>query len=304
MFLLVFGLILIGAAVALGARAVVLPRMRAVERLSRIGSYGYPSPDGTAVARHPLADILERLADRLGAALLPSVRSEEQEELRTLLAAAGMYRTSPVTFLGYRALAVLGLMLLWLWLAPAAGAHATLLFLGLVIMGLSGWVFPSRILRDRAQRRLARIDHELPELIDALVVTVEAGMAFSGALQMAGREIHGPLGDEIDLALQEQAMGLSTEAALENMLKRTDTPAMRSFVRSVLQGENLGVSIGDIMRGLAVEMRSRRRSAAEERAHKAPVKMLFPLVLLIFPAIFIVLLYPAVYELHRTLGGG
>ena len=102
--------------------------------------------------------------------------------------------------------------------------------------------------------------------------------------------------------LQEQSMGLSSNDAMQSMLKRADTPSMRSFVRAVTQGENLGVSLGEIMRGLAVEMRSRRRARAEARAQKAPVKMLFPLVFCIFPAILITLLYPAVKTFSDALG--
>ena len=99
-------------------------------------------------------------------------------------------------------------------------------------------------------------------------------------------------------------MGLSVNEALMNMLARADTPAMRSFVRSILQGETLGVSIGKIMRDLAVEMRKRRRQMAEERVQKAPTKMLFPLVFLIFPAMFVVILGPAAIEILHTIAGG
>ena len=98
-------------------------------------------------------------------------------------------------------------------------------------------------------------------------------------------------------------MGLSTEEALSNLAARCDTPSMRSFVRSVLQGERLGVSIGSIMRNLAIEMRKTRRQTAEERAQKAPIKILFPLVFLIFPPIFIVLLYPAIHSFGQAFGG-
>jgi tight adherence protein C len=98
-------------------------------------------------------------------------------------------------------------------------------------------------------------------------------------------------------------MGLSGKEALRNLLERCDTPLMRSFVRSILQGETLGVSIGQIMRDLAVDMRKRRRQAAEERAQKAPIKLLFPLVFLIFPAMFLVLLGPAVFSFLEAFGG-
>jgi tight adherence protein C len=97
-------------------------------------------------------------------------------------------------------------------------------------------------------------------------------------------------------------MGLSTNEALKGMLKRTDTPGTRTFVRSVLQGEALGTSTGQIMRNLAIEMRKRRRAAAEERAQKAPIKILFPLVFLIFPAMFIVLLGPTFYSIGKVFG--
>jgi tight adherence protein C len=300
--LVIIGLALTGSAVALVARAVTLPRIRTAERLGQIGAYGVPLPveepgGGVSAA-------LDRLATSLGAKLGPILRGGEEQELRGLLMTAGMYSTGPGLFLGYRVLSMLGLTLMWLWLAPLLGAPLTIVLAGIPPAALGGWIIPLALVRDRAKRRLIRIDYELPGLIDSLIVTIEAGSGFAGALRLAAREMGGPLGDEIKLALREQSMGLSTGAALENMLNRADTPAMRSFVRSVLQGENLGVSIGEIMRSLAIEMRSRRRAAAEERAHKAPIKILFPLVFLIFPAVFIVLLYPAIYHLSHTLGGG
>lgn len=97
-------------------------------------------------------------------------------------------------------------------------------------------------------------------------------------------------------------MGLAITEALQNMLARAETPAMRSFVRSIIQGETLGVSIGEIMRNLAVEMRKRRRAGAEERAQKAPIKILFPLIFLIFPSMFVILLGPAVFQFMQAFG--
>src|SRR5919204_6415803 len=120
------------------------------------------------------------------------------------------------------------------------------------------------------------------------VVAHEAGMGFVGSLQMAAARISGQLGDELKLTLQEQRFGLSINEALMNMLARVETASMRSFVRSVVQGETLGVSIGQLMRDLALEMRRRRRQSAQERAQKAPIKILFPLVFLIFPAMFVI----------------
>ena len=127
--------------------------------------------------------------------------------------------------------------------------------------------------------------------------------AVNAAMQLASGRIRGPLGDELRLTLQEQRLGLSTGAALANLMGRCDTPSMRSFVRSVSQGEALGVSIGAILRNLALETRKRRRAHAEERAQKAPVKILFPLVFLIFPPIFIVVLFPAAHNFTSAFGG-
>jgi tight adherence protein C len=169
--------------------------------------------------------------------------------------------------------------------------------IGAVVMGL---LLPLRFLKSKRESRFEEIEYEMPELIDLLVVTVEAGLGFVGALRTAGERLHGPLGDELRLTLQEQDMGLSTTECLHNLALRAHTPAVKSFVRSVTQGETLGVSIGTILRDLSADMRRRRRSAAEERAQKAPVKMLFPLVLLIFPAMLIVLLGPAVILLMHS----
>jgi tight adherence protein C len=216
---------------------------------------------------------------------------------------AGMYTTSPNTFLGYRVLSSMTLPLAMVWLLTASGSGGGLVVLGAIFGVFTGWSLPTSVVHRRAQRRMERVEEDLPELIDLLVVTVEAGLGFNGSLRVAAERFHGPLRDELRLTLQEQRLGLPTNAALTNLLERCETPSMRSFVRSVLQGENLGVSIGQIMRNLGIEMRKRRRQYAEERAQKAPVKMLFPLIFLLLPALFIVLLFPALYTFLQTFGG-
>ena len=277
---LLLALALGGAAVALAARAAVMRRIRAAERLGDIGAYGFPADRGQSADGRRSAPPLAAIAERLGAILSRRFQSRREEEAGRLLVRAGIYETSSEAFLGYRALAAIGGAALWLWLASARGTQPGMLLLGLALAGMVGWVLPATFVRRRGDARLAQIERDLPELIDLLVVMVEAGVGFSGAMQLAAGRLSGPLGVE-----------------------RCETPSMRSFVRSVLQGETLGVSIGEIMRNLAGEMRTRRRQSAEERAHKAPVKILFPLVFLIFPALFIVLLYPAIHSLAESLGG-
>jgi tight adherence protein C len=212
-----------------------------------------------------------------------------------------MYSTSPGKFIGYQALVAIGGGVLWLWLGGVTGKSSGTLVIGTIMTMMIGWLVPVFIVRLVTRQRRDEIDYEMPELIDLLVVSVEAGIGLNGAMRLAATRIRGPLGQELRLTLQEQNMGLSTTAALENLLGRVDTQSVRMFVRSIIQGETLGVSMGQIMRNLAGEMRKRRKAAAEERAQKAPVKMLFPLIFLIFPAMFVVLLLPALLTIVQTL---
>jgi tight adherence protein C len=298
--LVVMSALLLGGAVALAGRAAVFGRIRATARAEELAPYGF-GPEGGAAGDRPETRV-EGVVRRVGDLTAERLDALEDDDLRRELIAAGMYRTSPRTLLGYRVLAALGLPILALWLVPEGTSPALVILLAAGSL-FGGWMLPLFVVRRRARIRLKRVDREVPEFIDLLVVTVESGQGLAGAIRIAGDRIRGPLGDEVRLAVQEQTMGLSTHEALSNMADRSDTPALRSFVRSVVQGETLGVSIGDILRAVAVEMRKRRRQAAEEQAQKAPIKMLFPLAFFIFPSMFIVLLGPSVFDLLDTLGG-
>jgi tight adherence protein C len=299
---LLSGLFLAGASAALLARAFVMPRVRATDTIGQIDSYGFSTSHDAEAEGGGVRTTLDGLASLVGGIVGRRLTGIREAELRDELMAAGLYRTAPRKFLGYRLLCAVFVPIGLAWVAFST--FPTLLAIASVPLGLlMGWTAPMTVVRNRARRRLAQIDYELPELIDLLVVTVEAGLGFSGSLQVAADRLEGPLGDELRLTLQQQSMGLSTNEALQNMLARADTPAMRSFVRSIVQGETLGVSIGDIMRNLAIEMRKRRRAAAEERAQKAPIKLLFPLIFLIFPAMFVVLLGPAAFQVIDAFGG-
>jgi tight adherence protein C len=287
-------LVLLGIATALVARAVGMPRVRVSQTLDRIEAYGYANRPAQQPSNRPLSRLVDSLATSAGERLTGRISAGD---VRNDLLAAGLYRVTPTKFLGYRALAALTLPLVWLWWSLTQEYAILITIVGLPLALVLGWHLPRHFVQRRARRRLVEIDDALPELIDLLVVTVEAGLSFSASLQLAAERMTGPLGDELQLMLQEQRMGLGTDEALRNLLARADTPGMRSFVRSILQGETLGVSIGQIMRELAVEMRKRRRATAEERAQKAPIKLLFPLVFLIFPAMFVVILGPAVFSL-------
>lgn len=300
--ILIGGLVLLAAAVTLILRGAA--QTSSPDAIQQIGAYGFSGhpveveSEGSTARRS-----LDGLADSLGGFASRRLGALREQELRKRLIGAGMYSTTPRKLVGYQLLFACSFPILWLWIGSLVAAKPVYIVGGAIVLAIFGWLGPSAYVDRRARMRLERIDYELPELIDILVVTVEAGVGFTASLRVAAGKMRGPLGQELRLTLQEQNMGLSSTDALLNMLERADTPGMRSFVRSIVQGEKLGVSIGQIMRNLAIEMRKQRRAKAEERAQKAPVKMLFPLIFLIFPAMFIVLLLPALIKISEELGG-
>jgi tight adherence protein C len=299
---LLAGVVLLGAAVALALRALVMPASGTAARLEQLDAYGFHAVahGGPSEAGEPG---IRALAAAVGGFVIARSKRLSEANIRADLMKAGLYEMQPSTYVGYRVACVLLLAGAFVLAAPAVGAGGTLIVFGGVLSAVAGFFIPKALLERRTRLRWEEIDYTLPELIDLLVVTVEAGLGFSGSVQIAAEHLEGPLAEELRLSLQEQSMGLSTNEALSAMLARCETASMRSFVRSVLQAEQLGVSLGQIMRNLAREMRLRRRQAAEERAHKAPVKLLFPLVFLIFPSIFIVVLYPALTNIAHAFGG-
>lgn len=294
--ILIISLLLMGTAVALVARAAAISRTRTAETLGKIDVYGYVHRGAGEFDRSVLRETLDQLAGLVGGVVAKRFGNLQESRLRVQLMAAGLYSVAPRKFVGYRLLSAVLVGIVMLWLCAAAGLNPVLVLMGVVIGFFAGWVLPTALVHARTRRRYTQIDYDMPELIDLLVVTVEAGLGLNASLQLASERLSGPLGDELRLTLQEQSFGLSTNDSLRNLLARGDTPFMRSFIRSIIQGESLGVSIGQIMRTLAHEMRLRRRQAAEEKAQKAPVKILFPLVFLIFPAMFVVLLGPAIFN--------
>lgn len=297
---LILGLSLAAASGFLALRALGYAQVERRRTLGQIASYGFHSDTPAAAEPADLRGVLGDLASKTGERALArfdGLRAGESG-LRKLLTSAGMYQTSVATFVGTRILGAAsgGGLLTFLGLTGNLSAR---MLVGCALMSVMGWFGPIAIVQRRARIRLEQIDREVPELVDLLVTTVEAGVAFGAGLQLASRSIEGPLGQELRLVLREQSLGLTPEEALRNLSLRVDSPSTRAFTQALVQGEALGVSIGQILRDLAIDMRKRRRHAAEERAQKTPTKILFPLVALILPALFIVTLGPAVMEATR-----
>lgn len=299
LLLALLALALGGAAVAALARSFTVSRTRVAAHLDELGAYGYAAiatgdaPSSAERVDGPLAALARRTGDVLARRMGP----DREAELRRLLTTAGMYSTSTRTVLGYRALGALALAGVGLLIGHSVPIDVLLAGL----LAACGWRLPLILVRRTAVNRAAEIERRVPDLIDQIVVMLEAGVGFSSALQVAATRLEGPLGEEMRLALQEQRMGASLADSLTNLRDRAESTNLASFVRAVVQGERLGVSIAQVMRDLALDMRKRRRQAAEEQAQKTPVKLLLPLIFLILPTIFIVVLVPPILDLFNTI---
>lgn len=303
-FLVLVGLLLVAFSVRLLVHAAVLPRIRLALHLRELEVYGFQGVAAAASvsARNSLAEALAGVAERLGRVTLRALPTIAPLHPKKLSAAA-LYEVSAETVHGYRVMAALGLPGTVLFLAMlGGGASALTLFLALAL-GLGGWYLPALTIDARGQKRMNEIDRDMPDLIDLLTATMEAGMGFAASLDLVAGRFKGALGQELRLTQQQQKLGVSNDQALKDMVTRCDTPSVRSFVRTLRTAESLGVSIGPSMRELAHDVRRRRRQSAEERMRKAPVKLLFPLIFLIFPALLIVIMYPAVYSFIHDLAG-
>jgi len=217
------------------------------------------------------------------------------EAVSEKLMAAGMRRTSPTTIIGAKGILGLGGILLGFALGGAMTPKVTVLIaLGL---GAIGALAPGVYLNGRVTRRQAAVSAELPDALDLLSVSVEAGLGFDGAVQKLTEHMDGPLIEEFELALGGIRIGEGRSEALKKMSERSSSQEMASFVRAIIQADQLGISLGRILKVQAGDTRLKRQLLAEEKAMKAPIKMLFPTVIFIFPAMFLVVLGPAFLNL-------
>jgi tight adherence protein C len=162
-----------------------------------------------------------------------------------------------------------------------------------VTFGFGGYFIPDLIIWGRGKERQELIALALPDTLDQMTVSVEAGLGFDAALQRVAKNTSGPLALELNRTLSEVQLGAKRQQALDNLAERTDVDELRHFVYAMKQAEQFGIPVANVLRIQAAELRVKRRQRAEERALKIPVKIVFPLVLCIFPSLFIVLLGPA-----------
>jgi tight adherence protein C len=170
-----------------------------------------------------------------------------------------------------------------------------------VVFGVFGFFLPDLLLLNKAQHRAQAIQRALPDSIDLLTISVESGLAFDAAIAQVAQNTDGPLSEEFTRVLREIQIGSSRSDALRALSERTDVEDLRIFLNSMVQAEKLGIPIADVLRVQASEIRLKRSQRIEEQAMKLPVKLVFPLLLGIMPALFIVILGPAVISIYQTL---
>lgn len=176
-------------------------------------------------------------------------------------------------------------------------------FLFALVAAALGWVVPETMMQSKAKHRGKEIQRDLPDILDLLTVSVEAGLGFDAALVKVVERKKGPLADEFGIVLREIRVGKPRKDALRELSERVTVDDITSLVSAVIQADQLGVGISNILRIQAEQVRTKRRQQAEEAAMKAPIKMLFPLVFFIFPTLFVVLLGPAIIQIAETLLG-
>jgi tight adherence protein C len=167
-----------------------------------------------------------------------------------------------------------------------------------VLLAVVAYIAPDAMLSRKASERQALIERELPDVIDQITVSVEAGLGFDAALARAARTGHGTFAAELMRVLQDIQVGLSRDAALDRLLQRTDVSDLRHVVLAIRQSERYGLPIASILRIQSSELREKRRAKAEEKAMQIPVKIVFPLVFCILPALFVVVLGPAALQIR------
>ena len=198
---------------------------------------------------------------------------------------------------------LLGLVSLVVWIPLLIMLQFTgmLLFVGVVVLWGAAFMYPDVLVNRKIEDRQKQISRKLPDILDLLVISVEAGLGFEQALDRTCTAVPGALSDEFRRMLHEIRIGATRADALRAMADRSDVPELRAFILAMLQADTFGVSISRLLRSQADEMRIKRRLQAQEKAQKAPVKMLFPLVFCIFPSIFVVILGPAMINISRVL---
>ena len=279
------------------------PAVDAVEYLQDLDGEGMGVGEYEARMRQPfLTRIVRPIGARGFKAVTSLTPSHYLDTIHRKLLLAGMagtvraeeFVTAQAILTGLMGLAAVGIVLL---VSPPTSK--AILFL--VLLPAMGALFPTAWLNRKVAERKNSILRDLPDTLDLLAISVEAGMGFEGALEIVCQNFNSPLADEFSRTLREMELGLPRRDAFQNLKRRTEVPELSNFVLALLQADALGIPIGRVLKTQASEMRNKRRMWAREKAGKLPVKIMFPLVAFIFPAVLVIVLGPAGSSISKAL---
>jgi tight adherence protein C len=292
-FILLFAIASLGLAVFLIGEAATLPARERHGSIRRAATYGKSRRASSGRREESFGDrVVEPLKMGLAQVVLKINPRMSVDSVTARLMGAGLGRViSPTTFLAAKAAAAIGGVVGGLIVGGMVGGAFPILLA--LVFALLGFMLPDVVVSFKARGRRDEIRAAMPDALDLLAVSVEAGLGFDAAIQKLTEHMEGPLIDEFALALGEMRIGETRANALQKMVERVEAAELASFVRAIIQADQLGISLGRILRVQATDTRNKRQAAAEEKAMKAPIKMLFPTALFIFPAMFIVILGPA-----------
>ena len=299
MMLLFLAFLCLAGAVYLIGEVATLPSRERERSIRRASSYGFVRIASPLDAKKFRERAMEPMRESMAKWVLKVNPRTSLESISLKLLGAGLgRRITPTGFLAAKGVLAATGALVGLLVSSMAGSATGLIFL--VGLAAAGFFGPDYFVSLKARGRRERIRADLPDALDLLAVSVEAGLGFDGAIAKITEHMEGPLADEFGLTLGEMRIGESRQDALKRMADRVDAPELSSFTRAIIQADQLGTSLGRILRVQAADSRLRRQAAAEEKAMKAPIKMLFPTVLFIFPSIFLVILGPAFMNLEKV----
>ena len=304
-------LIIVGAVVltVIGLRNPELANQRALQaRLEEFSQTGEQIDLTKLELSQPFSErVIYPIARKLGElAIRFTPQNALQSISRKLELAGSPARLDPTMIMSLQFIAgvVFGGLVLLVFTVGSTNWPVGRIILFSLLFALLGFYFPQLWLSGRISRRQKEIRRALPDALDLLTICVEAGLGFDAAMSKVSEKWESELSLAFARAIQEIQLGKIRREALRDMADRVGIPEITSFVAAVIQSEQLGVSMAKVLRIQSEQMRVRRRQLAEEEAHKAPLKMLIPMALLIFPSLMIVLLTPAALQLvHSALGG-
>ena len=294
----VIGVAAFGAIVLLALAVFARSRATVTQRLTTYGSRATSRLDPTQpFSTRVIAPLVNWVANRV----LAVSKSQIEQDIRTKLASAGNPPGLDVNkFLALRGVGLIAPPLFFAFPKIVSGTMDLKSMAITIVLAGVGWKAPGLWLDGKISARRKVVTAALPDALDLIIVCVEAGNGLDSALSMVAARLTGPLADEIDRMMREIGLGKARHDAMHDMSDRVGAPDLQSFIAAIVQADQLGVSIGQVLRVQGEAMRVRRSQRAEEAAAQAPVKMLVPMVLFILPSLFIIIMGPVVLGLMKS----